>query len=212
MGVESGMAKTLGDVTRELRENVLGPARAEADKIVAAAHKEAETVLAKAGDEAEKLRLSAVKEAEDLRARMEADLQTAARNFVLKVQERIEEAVVKPSVDEEVRKVFADTDFFKKVIEAAVTAFSKNRDREQKIELVLPEKQRAELQGWFTGRFTEKVSQEIEVCFSEKISFGFQIGVKGEGARYNFSSGLTEAFAAFCSPRFRKYFFSGKTV
>ena len=206
------MAKTLGDVTRELRENVLGPARAEAEKIVSAARKEAENLLAKAGAEAEERKAVAAKEAEDLRARAEADMRTAARKFILKRREQIESAVVKPVVEEEIKKAFSDPDFFKKIIETTVTAFAKTLDREQKIELVLPEKQKADLVGWFTERFSGKVSQGTEVRFSDKISFGFQIGVKGEGASYNFSSGLTEAFAAFCSPRFRKYFFSDETV
>jgi hypothetical protein len=48
----------------------------------------------------------------------------------------------------------------------------------------------------------------VDVHFSDKISFGFKLGVQGSGPQFNFSDGLVEAFVQFCSPRFRRYFYN----
>ena len=81
------MAKTLGDITSELTEKILSPAKAEAEKIVSDAKAEARRITTGAETEAEKIRQTAGKEAEDTRKQMETDLDTAARNFVIMVQD-----------------------------------------------------------------------------------------------------------------------------
>ena len=202
------MAQTLGDITQELSEKVLAPAKAEASEILAGARRQAETILAEARDAAEKTRASAVKEAENLRKQLEVELDTAARNFLIMVQEKLEAAVVTPVVEGELKPVLSDAEFLKKMIEILLVEFSKGQGREQILEVLLPEKQRAELEAWFLGKFREKAAGRLVVQFSDKISFGFHIGLAGEGSHFNFSSGLVEAFSNFCSPRFRKHFFT----
>lgn len=201
------MTKTLGDITRELHEKVLAPARAEADEVLAAARKESGVILSGARAEAEKIKAEAAQEVEHLRARMDVDMETAARNFVMMVKEKLEAAVVKPLLEKEMKAAFSDTEFLKKTVELVLTEFAKSRGTLQGIELLLPEKQKSEIEAWLVGKLRDRTAAGLTVHFTDKISFGFRIGAGEEGASYNFSSGLVEAFAAFCSPRFRKYFF-----
>jgi len=204
------MAKTLGDITRELNEKVLAPARSEADEIIADARKQSDSILVRARTEAERIRSEATGEAEHLRAQMNVDMETASRNFIIMVQEKLEASVVNPVIEEEIKSAFADVDFLKKTIEVIITEFAKSRGRDHEIELFLPEKQRSELEQFFIGKFREKAEGGLMIRFTDKISFGFRIGAGAEGESFNFSSGLVEAFIAFCSPRFRKYFLARK--
>ena len=201
------MAKTLGDITQELSEKILAPAKTEASEILAGARKQAEAILAEAQGAADKIRISAAKEAEDLRKQLDVDLDTAARNFIIMVQEKLEAAVVNPVVEGALKPRLSDPEFLKQMIEILLVEFPKCQGREQVLEVLLPEKNRAELETWFLEKFREKAVTPLVVRFSDKISFGFHIGVEGEGAYFNFSSGLVEAFTTFCSPRFRKHFF-----
>lgn len=201
------MAQTLGDITKELSEKVLAPARAEAANLIENAKNEVETLMADAQAEAEKIKNQAKAEAEERRRQMDADLQTAARNFVLMVQEKLEAAVVQPVVDEEVKSVLSDCEFIKKMIEIIMAELPKQHGREQHFEVLLPEQHCQELEKWFLQKFKDKTMENLTVHFSDKISYGFRLGAENEGARFNFGSGLTEAFVDFCSPRFRKYFF-----
>jgi len=201
------MAKTLGDITNELTEKVLSPAKAEAEKIISDANAEYEKIITEAGNEAVKLKEQAKQEAEDTRRQMDADLAIAARNFIIKVQEKLEGAIVEPTVSKEIKTTLDNEKFMEKIIEILVTEFAKNRGDEHRIEVLLPGSKRVELESWFIEKFREKAEKSLVIRFTDKISFGFKIGIEGTGSHFNFSEGLVEVFSEFCSPRFRKYFF-----
>jgi vacuolar-type H+-ATPase subunit H len=189
------MAKTLGDITQELNEKVLTPAKAEADEIIRKAREQAAAIVTEAQATAEKARTDAKTEAENVRKQLQVDMDTAARNFIIMVQEKLEAAVVAPVVEGEIKAALSDVGFLKRMIEILLTEFLKNRSKEQPLEILLPKQNQAELES-------------LVVQFTDKITYGFHIGVKGKGAYFNFSSGLVEAFSNFCSPRFRKHFFA----
>jgi V/A-type H+/Na+-transporting ATPase subunit E len=201
------MAKTLGDITTELTDRVLSPARAKADDLIREAQVEAERILAAADAEAGRIREAAAQESANLRRQMEADLETAARNFLLIVEERLEAAIVNPVIEGALKPLLSDREFLEKMILELLAGYGRHGGREHHIEILLPAAQQAELEAWFLERFKEKISQPLEVRFTDKITFGFKIGVAGTGTHVNFSDGLLQVFSEFCSPRFRKYFF-----
>ncbi|MBN2468795.1 MAG: hypothetical protein JXD19_11675 [Deltaproteobacteria bacterium] len=204
------MAKTLGDITSELTEKVLSPAKAEAEKIVSQAKAEAERIVADATNEVAQIKQAAEKVAEETREQMRVDLETAARNFIIKVQEQLEKTIVEPTIEEEVKSTLRDRDFLKKIIEILLSAFSKSGGEEHKIEVLLPEQKKAELESWFLDKFRSKAEAPLTIQFTDKVSFGFKIGVEGSGQHFNFGDGFVEVISEFCSPRFRKHFFATK--
>jgi V/A-type H+-transporting ATPase subunit E len=205
------MAKTIGDITAELSERVLGPAKAEAEKLLADASAEAGRILAAAREEAARVRAAAAKDAEDVRKQMEIDLQMAARNFILTVQERLEKAIVTPTVSEAVEGTLNDAKFMERVLESLIVEFNRRQGGDHPVEVLLPEKQRNELETWFLTKFREKAIAPLIIHFTDKISFGFKIGIAGQGSHFNFGDGLVDAVMRFCSPRFRNYFFRPST-
>ncbi len=207
-GKGMSMAKTLGDITQELNEKVLGPARAEADTLLRSAREHADAIVTQAEAAAEKIRAAARQDAEKVTRQMQVDMDMAARNFLIMVQERLEAAVVAPVVEGEVRAALDDAGFLKRMIEILLGEFLKGGGREQPLEVLLPEKDKADLEAWFMEKFRDRAAGSLEVRFTDTISFGFSMGAQGKGARFNFSSGLVEAFSTFCSPRFRRHFFA----
>lgn len=202
------MAKTLGDITQELNEKVLAPAKAEAAEIVRSAREQAAAIVTEAQAAAEKVGAVAKTDAENVRKQLQVDMDTAARNFIIMVQEKLEAAVVAPVVEGEVQKALGDAGFLKRMIEILLTEFLKSQSKAQPLEILLPKQNQTELEAWFREKFRDKAAESLVVQFTDKITFGFLIGVKGQGAYFNFSSGLVEAFSNFCSPRFRKHFFA----
>lgn len=204
------MAKTLGDITSELTEKVLAPAKAEAENLLGTARTEAGSIVAAAEAEAQRIREAARREADNLRKQMNVDLDTAARNFLIMVEERLERAVVDPVIEENLKPLLSDREFLAKMVEELLVGFTKNQGNEHHIEILLPESKRDELEAWFIQKFRDRASQPLDIRFTDKISFGFKIGVAGTGTHINFSDGLVQVFSEFCSPRFRKHFFAGK--
>ncbi len=141
-------------------------------------------------------------------ADIDADLKTAARNFIILLQEKLEKTVAHTTVEEEIKKVFNDNDFLKKTIEIVLHEFSRLGGTENNIEILLPAKEKEDLSKWFIGMFHQKAFNNVNVHFTEKVSFGFKIGIQDTGKHFNFGGGMVEAFQEFCSPRFRKYFLS----
>lgn len=204
------MAKTLGDITSELTEKVLAPAKAEAENLLSKARTDACGIVSAAEAEAERIREAARREAENLRRQMNVDLDTAARNFLIMVEESLEKAVVDPVIEENLRPLLSDREFLAKMIGDLIAGFNRSEGHEHRIEILLPEIQRAQFEAWFLQKFHDKISQPLDIRFTDKVSFGFKIGVAGSGNHINFSDGLVQVFSEFCSPRFRKHFFPGK--
>jgi vacuolar-type H+-ATPase subunit E/Vma4 len=204
------MTKTLGDITNELRERILSPAKAESERILREAGDEAKRIVTDAEREGSRIQEAAKKEAETVLKQMETDMNTAARNFMLLVQERLEKVIVQPTVEAELKPLLDDPEFLKKIIEELIVSFSRLQGEERNLEILLPEKMRDELGEWFLEKFRQKAVRHLVVHFTDRVSFGFKIGVEGTGSHFNFGEGLVEAFTEFCSPRFRRHFFARK--
>jgi vacuolar-type H+-ATPase subunit E/Vma4 len=204
------MARTLGDITGELTERVISPAKAESERIIKEAHAEAERVLTEARKESIKIQDAAKQEAGQTLKQMEVDLHAASRSFIILLQEKIEAAIVQPTVEGEIREVLKDKEFLKRIIEILLHEFTKLHGTESNIEILLPEKEKAALSAWFVDKFHQKAMSNITVHFTDKVSFGFKLGLEDKGSHFNFGKGLVEVFSGFCSLRFRKYFLPAK--
>jgi V/A-type H+-transporting ATPase subunit E len=204
------LTKTLGDITSELTERVISPAKSESERILRDAEENAKKILSDARKEALNTKNAAIQEAEKVLNQMEVDLNTAARNFILLLQEQLEQTIAHATVNDEIREVLNDKEFLKKIIEIVVQEFIKLGGAENNIEILLPVKEKEELGNWFLGKFQQRVFHNVNVHFTDKVSFGFKIGIEDTGSHFNFGGGMVEAFKNFCSPRFRKYFFTEK--
>jgi V/A-type H+/Na+-transporting ATPase subunit E len=204
------MTRTLGDLTKELKEKIVSPAKAESEQILREAREEAKRIVTEAERDASRIREAARKEAETVLKQMEIDMNTAARNFVLLVQEQLEKAIVQPTVEAELKPLLDDPKFLEKIIEELVGGFLRLHGEESKLEILLPEKTKDELGRWFVEKFRQKMTRPLVVHFTERVSFGFKIGLEGTGSHFNFGEGLVEAFTEFCSPRFRRHFLAEK--
>lgn len=202
------ITRTLGDITEELKEKVLSPAREEAKGIIEAARMQARQIVQEARQEAEDLRSKSLEDAREIKKKMDIDMKAAARNFMLLIEEKLERSIVRPVTQETVRKVLDDPAFLREIVEKLVQEFVRSQGNHGVIDIILPEKQKEELEDFFLERFREKAGKGITVRFSNKVNFGFKVGIGEAGGRYfNFEDGLPQAFAEFCSPSFRKYFF-----
>ena len=73
------MTRTLGDITKELKDGIIGPAEQEAARVLAEGQKKAEALLDQARQEAEQIMAEARQKADRNRQQMESDLEEIGR-------------------------------------------------------------------------------------------------------------------------------------
>ncbi len=201
------MTRTLGDITGELREKILAPAKEEAERIIGEARAQADRIVLEARREAEEKGKKNLGEIEDTRRKMDMEMKSAAQNFLLLLEERLERAIIRPVVEEALNPVLDDPYFLREVLETLIREFFGSQGSQASIDIILPERQKIAMENFFLEKFKEKAGKGVRVHFTDKVTFGFRIGVGETGRHFNFEDGLPEAFVEFCSPRFRKYFF-----
>lgn len=200
----------LDQVIEDLKQRGVQAGEQEAARLVDEAKKRAEDIVVKARAEAESIRKAADESATATKKTMEAELAQAARVGVAAFKQAIESAFVVPALDESLAGALSSERVLEESILELVKAFAEGGMAESRIELLLPEKRRQELEGAFLQKLKARAGDKVDVRFDDAIRFGFRIGPAGGGFSFDLSDeGFREIFVKFIAPRFRAAFYAG---
>lgn len=174
------------DKVRQESETLLRQARAQADGIVAAAQAQAVALLANARREQEQLERSG-----------RESLKQASRDLLLGVRKQLE-SLFSALLKEKSREALKD-----KAITAAIAAMIANwtPERQDKIELLLPQKQFTSLAKTLRKALAGKIAAGIEIKAAAEVANGFRVAEKDGHAYYDFSAeSIAESLALFLNP------------
>lgn len=192
------MQNKLQELTDKLYNEGLSKGKQEGEEILAKAKVQAEEIIAKAKAEAEAIVTAAKKEADDLKTKVQGDLKMAAGQSIAATKKDIETLVVTKMTAEETSKALTSAEFVKEVILAVAKGF--NTEEPVDLEVILPEKLKAELEPFVAGELTKALKGGVEASFTKKIAGGFTIGPKDGGYFISFTE---ETFNALISEYLR---------
>ena len=192
------MHNKLQELTDKLYNEGLSKGKQEGEEILAKAKIQAEETVAKAKAEAEAILAAARKEAEDLKTKVQGDLKMAAGQSIAATKKDIETLIVTKMTAEETTKALTSAEFVKEVILAVAKGF--NTEEPVDLEVVLPEKLKAELEPFVAGELAKTLKGGVEASFTKKIAGGFTIGPKDGGYFISFTE---ETFNALISEYLR---------
>ena len=192
------MHNKLQELTDKLYNEGLSKGKQEGEEILAKAKIQAEETVAKAKAEADAIVAAARKEAEDLKTKVQGDLKMAAGQSIAATKKDIETLIVTKMTAEETAKALTSAEFVKEVILAVAKGF--NTEEPVDLEVVLPEKLKAELEPFVAGELAKTLKGGIEASFTKKIAGGFTIGPKDGGYFISFTE---ETFNALISEYLR---------
>ena len=192
------MHNKLQELTDKLYNEGLSKGKQEGEEILAKAKIQAEETVAKAKAEAEAIVAAARKEAEDLKTKVQGDLKMAAVQSIAATKKDIETLIVTKMTAEETAKALTSAEFVKEVILAVAKGF--NTEEPVDLEVVLPEKLKAELEPFVAGELAKALKGGVEASFTKKIAGGFTIGPKDGGYFISFTE---ETFNALISEYLR---------
>ena len=192
------MHNKLQELTDKLYNEGLSKGKQEGEEILAKAKIQAEETVAKAKAEADAIVAAARKEAEDLKTKVQGDLKMAAGQSLAATKKDIETLIVTKMTAEETAKALTSAEFVKEVILAVAKGF--NTEEPVDLEVVLPEKLKAELEPFVAGELAKTLKGGVEASFTKKIAGGFTIGPKDGGYFISFTE---ETFNALISEYLR---------
>ena len=192
------MQNKLQELTDKLYNEGLSKGKQEGEEILAKAKVQAEGIIAKAKAEAEAIVTAAKKEADDLKTKVQGDLKMAAGQSIAATKKDIETLVVTKMTAEETSKALTSAEFVKEVILAVAKGF--NTEEPVDLEVILPEKLKAELEPFVAGELAKALKGGVEASFTKKIAGGFTIGPKDGGYFISFTE---ETFNALISEYLR---------
>ena len=192
------MQNKLQELTDKLYNEGLSKGKQEGEEILAKAKVQAEEIIAKAKAEAEAIVTAAKKEADDLKTKVQGDLKMAAGQSIAATKKDIETLVVTKMTAEETSKALTSAEFVKEVILAVAKGFTTEEPVD--LEVILPEKLKAELEPFVAGELAKALKGGVEASFTKKIAGGFTIGPKDGGYFISFTE---ETFNALISEYLR---------
>jgi V/A-type H+-transporting ATPase subunit E len=203
---EKIMEQKLQELTSKIFEEGVEKGKAKAEEIVKAAKARSEQILSDAKAESDKIISEAKKEGEELKRNMESEIQLSGRQAVSTIKQQILDAVTAKVLDEKVIQAMGEQENIKAFIAAVVKNW--NPKETPKLEVLLPENKKKEMEGYFKTQAQKEIAKGLEVRFTKNLKGGFQIGPKDSTFRISLSDqDFIEFFRQFLRPKIKTYLF-----
>lgn len=189
---------TVASFAKQLREDGIEAAKAEAAKILADARKEAEKIITSAKAEATKVEKEAQNAIAQDKNSSEAEMRMVARDIIIGLKKKIED-VGMALLGSKVAEALAD----REVVRTAVIELLKTQQVGKNWEVALSEKIAKPLADVVVASFKEKGATAKLTSDLKKI--GFEVRATGENEVFEVTEeSVTESFRRLLSPELKK--------
>lgn len=189
---------TVASFAKQLREDGIEAAKAEAAKILADARKEAEKIITSAKAEATKVEKEAQNAIAQNKNSSEAEMRMVARDIIIGLKKKIED-VGMALLGSKVAEALAD----REVVRTAVIELLKTQQVGKNWEVALSEKIAKPLADVVVASFKEKGATAKLTSDLKKI--GFEVRATGENEVFEVTEeSVTESFRRLLSPELKK--------
>lgn len=177
------------------RDDILKKAEADAKAMLDAARAKSEAYIeeAKAYIAKEKRKLA-------------AELELSARDFSIKLTERMKEQMFFPAIKETVRITFKEPDFLKEVLERLIIEYVKTSPCN--LDVLVPKELKTTLATFFAGAIHDRLDKNCDIRLLDEDGIeGFAILKRGEHYVWDFRvETVSEELMRLVEPSLRKYF------
>lgn len=202
------MQNKLQELTDRLYNEGLSKGRQEAEEMLANAKAEARDIVDKAHAEADAIVADAEKRAYKIRTMVQGDIKMASTQAIAALKQQVENMVVTQAVAKPVGAALSDEKFVKELIATIVKAFNAANPDGQGLDIILPTKNRNELEQAFNNEVIKDLSAGIEVKNVKGMSDGFRIGPKDGGYQISFTADdFTSLIGEYLRPATKKILF-----
>ena len=200
------MADTIESFVAKLQADGVETGKAEAEKITADATAQAERIVAEARGEADKIIATAQADADGLLTRGRTELELAARDTTLKLNEALSGALTR-IVAESVAKPLGDAEFLGKLLHEVVLTYVEGLQQSDRVMTInVPESLQEQLTDWAMHEIGQGAIQGARGSVDLKAVLsgaGFEYTVSGATIDVTPES-VTTALTEMLTPRLRE--------
>jgi V/A-type H+/Na+-transporting ATPase subunit E len=205
------MENKLQELTNKIYSEGIDKANKEAEEIISKARADIEKMHKEADREAVAIIEKAKKEAAELKKNVNSEVKLSARQAINTIKQQITELITAKSTGKEVKKAFEDREFLQRIIEAAVKNWDPRSSKGIDVAVLLPEKDKKELDDYFTRKQKALLDGGLELNFDDTMKSGFKIGPKDGSYQISFTDeDFENFFKNYLRPRTTELLYSGE--
>jgi len=193
------MGDDIQQLIDRIQKEAIGEAEAKANRLLEQAREKAATIVREAETKAKAMVAQAERDAQLFVERAQKTLEQAARDLLITVGQGIEnilQDIVSDALDQTM-----DTAFLKDMLLKLAQAYVERGGSENRIEILVSEKDQAEILRFFAQKYREKLVQGVEIHTDTGIFKGFRVALRDQHIVHDFTKpAIAEALAAFLRP------------
>ena len=195
------MSEELQSLLEKIKEDGVKQAESEKDKIISSAKSEAEKIIADAKKKADEIVKKSEQDAARNEERAANTIRQAARDIIIALNAELQERL-KAVVRECVGKAMTPELMGKLILEMQKHYMEKAGDKEPSLDLLLHEKDLAEIEKLVKGSLAADLKNKPEISIGHDFAAGLKIGFKGDDLFFDFSDdALAEIICGYVGPR-----------
>ncbi len=199
---ESGVDQLI----QRIRKETIDKAHLERDEIIKKAHTEANAIIEQAVNESKRLVAETSAHIAQEKRKLSAELELAARDFSLKLAERLKEQLFFPSIRENIRITVKEPGFLKETLTRVITEYVKTNAGS--LDIIVPKELRTTLATYFAAAIFDNLDKKCDVRLVDEDGVeGFVLIKRGEHYVWDFrAQTISEELVRLIEPSLRKYF------
>ncbi len=200
------MQTKLQELTEKIYSEGVEKAKLEADAIIKAAQEKAKAIEQEALSKADSIVAEAESKAESLKLHIESELKMSIGQAVAALKQTIANTVCMKAIQPSVKELFGDKEFLKGLIGNLIKGFAEKGTMD--LLLILPEKDRQELETYYKNQLASELNTGLELSFSDGVRSGFKIGPADGSYIISFSdTDFTNFFKDYLRPKTKEILF-----
>lgn len=202
------MHNRLQELTEKLYNEGLEKGRQEAEILLAQTKEQVKKKLREADAKAAAIIAEANRKATDMERKTKEELQQAAKNTLVSLQQQAEQMVLQKTIESPVSTVSLDVNFIEKALLTAIQSWNPGSLESVELSVLLPQAMQDQLEERFKTSLHNELFKGIDIQFSPKLEAGFKIGPKNGSYHVFFGvNDFSNLFKSFLRPKMQTYLF-----
>jgi V/A-type H+-transporting ATPase subunit E len=207
------MQDNIRELTDKIYREGIEKAEEQGRVLVQEAKEQARLIVAEAEKHAADLIAQTEKECAESKKRSEAEMRLAAQQALSNLKQKITDLLIWKVTSKPIRSSFQDQEFIQRMVGKLIDHWLAHFGLEERLEVLLPEKDFDALQLYFQRRAQEELQKGIILKPGPQIEDGFQISPEDGRFKVSFSStDFENYFKTFARPGALRLLFGEQTT